>query len=59
MNSQKTKGICEGPAGKVKRQLADLNNLLFKKDKEEELLGQLQNHLMRTKKEFRKIISKL
>ena len=59
MSSQKTKGNWEGPESKVKQQLADLNNLLFKKDKEEELLGQLQDHLMRTKKEFRKILSKL
>ena len=43
-------------AGKLKQELANLtnNDLLYKKGKKEELLGELEKKLARDKKEFLK-----
>ncbi|NCS82484.1 MAG: CsbD family protein, partial [Ignavibacteria bacterium] len=48
-------------AGKLKQQFANLtdDDLLLKDGKEDELVGRLQNKLGKTKKELRKIISKI
>ncbi len=61
MNTLLMKGNWNEAAGKLKQQFANLtdDDLLFKKGKEEELLGRLQNKLGKTKEELRKIISKL
>jgi uncharacterized protein YjbJ (UPF0337 family) len=61
MNSLKLKGNWNEVAGKLKQQFANLtdDDLLFKKGKEEELLGRLQTKVGKTKEELRKIISKL
>ena len=61
MNSLKLKGNWNEVAGKLKQKYANLtdDDLLFKEEKEEELLGRLQNKLGKTKEEIRKMISKL
>ena len=61
MNALIIKGNWNEIAGKLKQQFGELtdNDLLFKKGKEEELLGRLQNKLGKTKEELRKIIEKL
>ena len=61
MNTLIIKGNWNEIAGKLKQQFGELtdNDLLFKKGKEEELLGRLQNKLGKTKEELRKIIEKL
>lgn len=61
MNTLQIKGNWNETAGKLKQQFANLtdDDLLYKKGKEEELLGRLQNKLGKTKEELRKIISKL
>ncbi len=61
MNALTIKGNWNEVAGKLKQQFANLtdDDLLFKKGKEEELLGKLQNKLGKTKEELRKIISNL
>ncbi len=61
MNSRTIKGNWNETAGKLKQQFANLtdDDLLFKKGKEEELVGRLQKKLGKTKEEIRKIISKL
>jgi uncharacterized protein YjbJ (UPF0337 family) len=61
MNSLIMKGNWNELSGKLKQQFANLtdDDLLFKKGKEEELLGRLQNKLGKTKEELRNIISKL
>ncbi|MCL4547114.1 MAG: CsbD family protein [Bacteroidetes bacterium] len=61
MNSLIMKGNWNELAGKLKQQFANLtdDDLLFKKGKEEELLGRLQSKLGKTKEELRNIISKL
>ena len=61
MNSLIMKGNWNEVAGKLKQQFANLtdDDVLFKKGKEEELLGRLQNKLGKTKEELREIISKL
>lgn len=60
MNSRTIKGKWSETAGKLKQQFGNLtdDDLLFKKGKEEELLGRLQKKLGKTKEEIRKIISK-
>ncbi len=61
MNSPTIKGNWKETAGKLKQQFANLtdDDLLFKKGKEEEVLGRLQKKLGKTKEQIRKIISKL
>ena len=61
MNSRTIKGNWNETAGKLKQQFANLtdDDLLFKKGKEEELVGRLQKKLGKTKEEIRKMISKL
>ena len=48
-------------ASKLKQKFANLtdDDLLFKKGKEEELWGRLQNKLGKTKEQLRKMISKI
>ena len=61
MNSLLIKGNWNKTAGKLKQKYANLtdDDLLYKKGKEEELLGRLQNKLGKTKEQLRKIISKI
>ena len=61
MNFLKLKGNWNEAAGKLKQQYANLtdDDLIFRKGKEEELLGRLQAKVGKTKEELRKIISKL
>jgi uncharacterized protein YjbJ (UPF0337 family) len=61
MNTLIIKGNWNEIAGKLKQQFADLtdDDLLFKKGKEEELLGRLQNKLGKTKEDLRKIIENI
>jgi uncharacterized protein YjbJ (UPF0337 family) len=61
MNTFTMKGNWNEIAGKLKQQYANLtdDDLLFKKGKEEELLGRLQQKLGKTKSELRKLISKI
>ncbi|MDP3148569.1 MAG: CsbD family protein [Ignavibacteria bacterium] len=61
MNWLTIKGSWNETAGKLKQQFANLtdDDLLLKDGKEEELVGRLQNKLGKTKKELRKIISKI
>lgn len=61
MNSLVIKGNWNETAGKLKQKYAILadDDLLYKKGKEEELLGRLQNKLGKTKEELKNIISKL
>jgi len=61
MNSLLIKGNWNKTAGKLKQKYANLtdDDLLYKKGKEEELLGRLQNKLGKTKEELKNIISKL
>ncbi|MCX6170762.1 MAG: CsbD family protein [Ignavibacteriales bacterium] len=61
MNSLLLKGNWKEFAGKLKQQYANLtdDDQLFKKGKEEELLGRLQSKLEKTKEELHNIISKL
>lgn len=61
MNTLIIKGNWNEIAGKLKQQFANLtdDDLLFKKGKEEELVGRLQNKLGKTKEELRKIIEKI
>lgn len=61
MNSRTIKGNWNETAGKLKQQFANLtdDDLLFKKGKEEELVGRLQKKLGKTREEIRKMISKL
>jgi len=61
MNKLNIKGNWNDLAGKLKQKFANLtdDDLLFKKGKEEELWGRLQNKLGKTKEQLRKIISKI
>jgi uncharacterized protein YjbJ (UPF0337 family) len=61
MNTFTIKGNWNEMAGKLKQQFAELtdDDLLLKKGKEEELLGKLQQKLGKTKKELRKVLSKI
>ncbi|MCJ7553978.1 MAG: CsbD family protein [Ignavibacteriaceae bacterium] len=61
MNKLNIKGNWNELAGKLKQKFANLtdDDLLFKKGKEEELWGRLQNKLGKTKEQLRKIFSKL
>ncbi|OIO20239.1 MAG: general stress protein CsbD [Ignavibacteria bacterium CG22_combo_CG10-13_8_21_14_all_37_15] len=61
MNWLTIKGNWNETAGKLKQQFANLtdDDLLLKDGKEDELVGRLQNKLGKTKKELRKIISKI
>jgi uncharacterized protein YjbJ (UPF0337 family) len=61
MNTFTMKGNWNEIAGKLKQQFANLtdDDLLFKRGKEEELLGRLQQKLGKTKSELRKLISKI
>jgi uncharacterized protein YjbJ (UPF0337 family) len=61
MNTFTMKGNWNEIAGKLKQQYANLtdDDLLFKRGKEEELLGRLQQKLGKTKEELRKLISKI
>ncbi|MCX6145508.1 MAG: CsbD family protein [Ignavibacteriales bacterium] len=61
MNTFTIKGNWNEIAGKLKQQFANLtdDDLLFKRGKEEELLGRLQQKLGKTKSELRKLISKI
>jgi len=60
MNTLLIKGNGNETAGKLNQQFANLtDDLLYKKGKEEELLGRLQTKLGKTKENLRKIISKL
>jgi uncharacterized protein YjbJ (UPF0337 family) len=61
MNTFTMKGNWNEIAGKLKQQYANLtdDDLLFKKGKEEELLGRLQQKLGKTKSELRKLIAKI
>jgi len=61
MNWLTIKGNWNETAGKLKQQFANLtdDDLLLKDGKEDELVGRLQNKLGTTKKELRKIISKI
>ena len=61
MNSLLIKGNWNKTAGKLKQKYANLtdDDLLYKKGKEEELLGRLQNKLGKTKEELKNIISNL
>ncbi|MFA6979608.1 MAG: CsbD family protein [Ignavibacteriaceae bacterium] len=61
MNWLTIKGNWNETAGKLKQQFANLtdDDLLLKDGKEEELVGKLQNKLGKTKKELKKIISKI
>ena len=61
MNSRTIKGNWNETAGKLKQRFANLtdDDLLFKKRKEEELVGRLQKKLGKTREEIRKMISKL
>lgn len=61
MNTFTIKGNWNEIAGKLKQQYANLtdDDVLLKEGKEEEVLGRLQQKLGKTKKELRKIISKI
>ncbi|MDP1993721.1 MAG: CsbD family protein [Ignavibacteria bacterium] len=61
MNWLTIKGNWNETAGKLKQQFANLtdDDLLLKDGKEEELVGRLQNKLGKTKKELKKLISKI
>jgi uncharacterized protein YjbJ (UPF0337 family) len=61
LNTFTIKGNWNEIAGKLKQQFAELTDdtLLLKKGKEEELLGKLQQKLGKTKKELRKVVSKI
>jgi uncharacterized protein YjbJ (UPF0337 family) len=61
MNTFTMKGNWNEIAGKLKQQFANLtdDDLMFKRGKEEELLGRLQQKLGKTKSELRKLISKI
>ena len=61
MNTFTMKGNWNEIAGKLKQQFAELtdDDLLFRRGKEEELLGRLQQKLGKTKSELRKLISKI
>jgi len=61
MNKLIIKGNWNEIAGKLKQQFANLtdDDLLYKKGKEEELVGKLQNKLGKTKEELRKIFEKI
>ena len=61
MNWLTIKGNWNETAGKLKQQFANLtdDDLLLKDGKEDELVGRSQNKLGKTKKELRKIISKI
>lgn len=61
MNKLTIKGNWNETAGRLKQKYANLNEdeLLFKKGKEEELVGRLQKKLGKTKEQIRSLISKL
>ena len=59
MNSLKIKGNWHSRIGKRKRQFTDLNNLLSPKEKKEELLGWLMDHIGKADEDLQKIISRL
>jgi uncharacterized protein YjbJ (UPF0337 family) len=61
MNTFTMKGNWNEIAGKLKQHFANLtdDDLLFKRGKEEELLGRLQQKLGKTKSELRKLIAKI
>jgi uncharacterized protein YjbJ (UPF0337 family) len=61
MNTLIIKGNWNEIAGKLKQQYANLtdNDELYKKGKEEEQLGRLQQKLGTTKEDLRKVIKKL
>ncbi|HEY0653035.1 MAG TPA: CsbD family protein [Chryseosolibacter sp.] len=57
----KMKGDWNVIKGKLKQQFANLTDedLLFIKDKEEELVGRLQQRIGRTKQQIRDLLTKL
>jgi uncharacterized protein YjbJ (UPF0337 family) len=61
MNTIELKGNWDEQKGKLKQKFAALtdNDLMFAKDKKEEMLGKLQIKLGKTKEELYKIISAL
>ena len=61
MNTLIMKGNWNEIAGKLKQQFANLtdDDLMYKRGKEEELLGRLQQKLGTTKEDLRKVIAKL
>jgi uncharacterized protein YjbJ (UPF0337 family) len=61
MNKLSIKGNWNETSGKLKQQFANLtdDDLLFKKGKEEELVGRLQKKLGKTKEDIRKLLAKL
>jgi uncharacterized protein YjbJ (UPF0337 family) len=61
MNKLGIKGNWNEVSGKLKQQFANLtdDDLLFKKGKEEELLGRIQKKLGKTKEEIRDLIGKI
>jgi uncharacterized protein YjbJ (UPF0337 family) len=61
MNTFTMKGNWNEIAGKLKQQFANLtdDDLLFKRGKEKELLGRLQQKLGKTKEELRNLIAKI
>jgi len=61
MNWLTIKGNLNEIAGKLKQQFANLteNSSLLKNGKKEEIVGGLQSKLGKTKRELRKIISKI
>jgi uncharacterized protein YjbJ (UPF0337 family) len=61
MSTLNVKGNWNEVAGKLKQKFANLtdDDVLFKKGKEEELLGRLQKKLGKTKEEVRDLVEKL
>jgi|CZKP01.1.fsa_nt_gi hypothetical protein len=59
MNLLKIKGNWHSRTDKRKRQFTDLNNLLSPKEKKEELLGRLKDHIGKADEDLQKIISRL
>jgi uncharacterized protein YjbJ (UPF0337 family) len=61
MSTLNVKGNWNEVAGKLKQKFANLtdDDVLFRKGKEEELLGRLQKKLGKTKEEIRDLVEKL
>lgn len=61
MNTTEVKGNWNAQKGKLKQQFAILtdNDLMFEEGKEDEMYGNLQRKLGKTKEELHKIIAKL
>jgi hypothetical protein len=59
MNSTSIKDKLSDNGGKLRHKFEYLDDLLYQKVKEEDLLGRLQNKLGKTKVKLFKIISKL